>query len=220
MQRVCEPEVMDTPDEAHAYDSMDHGEVNSRFVADLLAFTGELTPGTRILDLGCGTALIPIELCSIASECHVVAIDAAQSMLDVAARNIAGAGLGNRIDLVLEDAKTIDGSLGKFPVVMSNSLVHHLPSPESFFRSAAAHVAQGGYLFARDLFRPDSEQQLNQLVATYTEGCDAQQRGLFADSLRAALTLDEVRSLVSAWGYSPESVTQTTDRHWTWAARA
>ena len=37
LKRVLEPEVMDTPEEAIAYDEMDHSEVNRRFVADLLA---------------------------------------------------------------------------------------------------------------------------------------------------------------------------------------
>ena len=42
---------------------------------------------------------------------------------------------------------------------------------------------------------------------------------MFADSLHAALTLDEVRALVAALGFDPAGVRQTTDRHWTWAAR-
>ena len=40
---------------------MDHGEVNARFVADFLAAHGTCRGGT-ILDVGTGTARIPIEL--------------------------------------------------------------------------------------------------------------------------------------------------------------
>ena len=43
-------------------------------------------------------------------------------------------------------------------------------------------------------------------------------RQMFAASLRAALTLDEVRDLVRPLGFEPDSVTQTSDRHWTWSA--
>jgi len=42
---------------------------------------------------------------------------------------------------------------------------------------------------------------------------------LFRDSLHAALTLEEIRSLVVELGYAAETVTMTSDRHWTWAAR-
>ena len=52
LQRVLEPEVMDTPEEARDYDSMDHSEVNENFVREMLA-AGPL-PG-EVLDLGTGT---------------------------------------------------------------------------------------------------------------------------------------------------------------------
>ena len=37
LSRILEPEIMDSPEEAADYDSMDHAEVNRRFVDDLLA---------------------------------------------------------------------------------------------------------------------------------------------------------------------------------------
>ncbi len=60
LSRVLEPEVMDTPDEASAYDRMDHAEVNRRFVTDLLTAADAQgvnlgTDGeraTQLLDLG------------------------------------------------------------------------------------------------------------------------------------------------------------------------
>ena len=36
LSRVLEPEVMDTPEEARDYDSMDHAAVNRLFVTDFL----------------------------------------------------------------------------------------------------------------------------------------------------------------------------------------
>jgi len=41
---------------------------------------------------------------------------------------------------------------------------------------------------------------------------------MFDDSLRAALSLDEIRDLVSNYGYDKNTVTASSDRHWTWAA--
>jgi len=40
---------------------------------------------------------------------------------------------------------------------------------------------------------------------------------MLADSLRASLTLEELREIIAGLGFSPESVQQTSDRHWTWA---
>jgi len=96
LERVLEPELMDDPHEAQSYNDMDHSEVNRRFVAELLA-CGEL--GNDVLDLGTGTALIPIELCEQHATCRVMASDAATSMLDLARYNIAVASMELRIQL-------------------------------------------------------------------------------------------------------------------------
>ena len=53
LPRVLEPEVMDSAEEAHDYDAMDHGTVNRLFVEDFLAGWDGSNP---ILDVGTGTA--------------------------------------------------------------------------------------------------------------------------------------------------------------------
>lgn len=60
LNRVCEPISDDPPYEAKVYREMDHSEVNRRFVSDL--FSGGPI-GRRVIDLGCGPALILIMLC-------------------------------------------------------------------------------------------------------------------------------------------------------------
>jgi 2-polyprenyl-3-methyl-5-hydroxy-6-metoxy-1,4-benzoquinol methylase len=219
VQRILENEVMDSPAEALAYDSMDHQEVNTRFVDDLLAAVGPLKARARVVDLGTGTAQIPIELCRRAPHVTVTGIDAAESMLDVGRRNLAQHGFIDRVELVCHDAKVVPTELGQFEVVMSNSLVHHLPEPEQFFDVALMMVAPGGSLFVRDLFRPATEGEWVSLVATYAADAEPEQRQMFADSLQAALTVDEVRDIVARHGFDRDTVAATSDRHWTWIAR-
>jgi len=60
---------------------------------------------------------------------------------------------------------------------------------------------------------------LKHLVTTYAGDANAHQQKMFAESLHAALTGDEVRKLVAGVGFDPGGVSQTTDRHWTWAVR-
>ena len=222
LSRVLEPEVMDTPDEASAYDRMDHAEVNRCFVIDLLsaaAASGVNLHAAELLDLGTGTALIPIELCRRATSVRVCAVDAAQSMLDLAAVRVRDAGLSDRIQLELVDAKRLPYRDGQFAAVISNSIIHHLPEPAIALAEAVRVTSADGLLYFRDLLRPVDQATLEQLVDTYAAGADHRQRGLFADSLHAALSLDEMRQLVAALGFDPQGVTQTSDRHWTWAAK-
>jgi ubiquinone/menaquinone biosynthesis C-methylase UbiE len=217
LDRILEPEVMDTPADAEEYDRMDHAEVNAQFVDDLLSHA-QLRHS--FLDLGSGTALIPILLCQRLTNCQVIAVEAAASMIDLARQHLAETGLTDRIRLVPADAKQLPPDLGQFEVVMSNSIIHHLPDPLSALREAVAHTAPGGLLFFRDLLRPSDMATLDNFVKTYAGDASPYARKLFAESLHAALTLEEVRELVGQLGFPPESVEQTSDRHWTWCAIA
>jgi len=224
LTRILEPEVMDSPDDAADYDSMDHREVNQRFVTDLLAAL-PLAPSPEspapfpdILDLGTGTAQIPIELCRQHADCRVMAADAAVSMLELARYNLEIENLTHRIELAQVDAKRLPFRDGMFDVVMSNSIVHHIPEPSHVLSEAIRVTNSGGLLFIRDLLRPESDEQLNQLVATYTAGANDHQQRMFAESLHAALALDEIRALVASLGFMADGVQQTSDRHWTWSA--
>jgi ubiquinone/menaquinone biosynthesis C-methylase UbiE len=216
LPRVLETEVMDTPQEAIDYDAMDHRQVNRAFVADLLAAGPE---EGEILDLGTGTALIPIELCRQRPTARVRAVDLAETMLEVARQNVAKAGLSEQIRLERVDAKKLPYRDGQFATVISNSIVHHLPDPWSVFEESWRVTAQGGLLFVRDLLRPDDDATVGRLVELYTAGANRRQRQTFEDSLRASLTVAEVRRLVARLGVEPDSVQPTSDRHWTWVAR-
>jgi ubiquinone/menaquinone biosynthesis C-methylase UbiE len=211
--RVLEPEVMDSPEEARDYDAMDHAQVNRVFVADFLTAGRGRSP---VLDVGTGTAQIPIELCRQAPAVQVVGIDMADHMLQLGRENVRRAGLEGRIRLERCDAKQMPFAAGSFAAVISNSIVHHIPDPEKVLAEMARVVEPGGVLFVRDLLRPPDDATVRRLVATYAGDANAHQQKMFEDSLRAALTVDEVRAIVSQLGFDPPTVRQTTDRHWTW----
>jgi SAM-dependent methyltransferase len=212
LSRVLEPEGMETPEEVAAYDAMDHGGVNARFVEDFLA-TG--ADPSRTIDLGTGTARIPLELCAVHASATVTAVDLAAEMLTFATENIASADLSTRITTLLGDAKRTPLPDASATAVISNSLVHHVPDPLPFFVDAARLLDTGGTLFVRDLARPEDEETVRRLVALYAERDTDHQRALFEASLRAAFTVGEIRALVARAGLAGATVTMTSDRHWT-----
>jgi ubiquinone/menaquinone biosynthesis C-methylase UbiE len=216
LPRVREVEVMDSAEEARDFDAMDHREVNRIFVADFLAAWDGRGP---VLDVGTGTAQIPIELCQQASTVQVIGIDLAEHMLRLGNENIRKAGLIDRLSLRREDAKHLSFADGSFAAVISNSIVHHAPEPERVLAEMVRVTTPGGTLFIRDLLRPADDDAVRRLVATYAAGANAHQRQMYEDSLRAALTLAEVRDLAATLGFDPAGVRQTSDRHWTWIAR-
>jgi ubiquinone/menaquinone biosynthesis C-methylase UbiE len=215
LPRVLEPEVMDSAEEAVDYDQMDHSHVNQLFVSDLLQLRPTLV---NVLDVGTGTAQIPIALCKRHPTGHAIAIDLAQHMLRVGQANLEKAGLTERIKLQLCDAKAMPFAAATFDAVVSNSIVHHIPEPFAVIQEMVRVVQPGGLLFVRDLLRPVDAAVLRQLVQTYAGDANAHQQKMFGDSLHAALTLAEVREMVSRVGFDGATVQQTSDRHWTWVA--
>jgi ubiquinone/menaquinone biosynthesis C-methylase UbiE len=233
LDRVLEPEVMDTPEEARDYDAMDHAAVNDRFCDDFLAFAnmngrpalGQRSP-PRVIDFGTGTALIPIALCSRATGFPVVGIDLAEHMLALARTNVAHAGLANRVLLERVDAKGTPYEDGAFGATISNSIVHHIPEPARCLAEMWRVTAKGGLLFVRDLHRPESEAEVDRLLALYggepppdpaQVASFENMRFLFRASLCASLTVADIVAMVAPLGVPASAVRMTSDRHWTLA---
>ena len=233
LQRTLEPEIMDSDQEAQVYDAMDHSEVNRLFVDELLKFLGQdewfakriqsaddeaydLPELIDVLDVGTATAQIPVELCERSEEFRVMAIDLAVSMLDLALYNVESSSGGNRIELAKVDAKAMGYSDATFDVVISNSIIHHIPEPSVCLAEMVRVTRTGGALFVRDLMRPNDAATVDHLVQQYAGQESELSQKLFRASLHAALSLDEIKTLVTELGFSRESVVATSDRHWTW----
>jgi ubiquinone/menaquinone biosynthesis C-methylase UbiE len=217
LPRVLEAEGMDTEAEARDYDAMDFAEVNRAFVADFLAAWTGFVP---ILDVCTGTARIPIELCRhiTSPRPYILGIDLAEHMLAVAQRNIDASPFCEHLAVMKADARRIPFVDACFGAVICNGSVHHIADPFDCFAEMHRMCWPGGTLFVRDLLRPPNLTSLEAILNRHAAGANDHQRAMFAASLHASLALDEVRELVGRLGYPPESVQQTSDRHWTWSA--
>lgn len=212
MQRVLEPEVMDTPQEAAEYDAMDFLEVNTAFAQRAIALAPTIA---KVLDAGTGTARIPILICQERPQWQITGIDLARSMLEIGLKNIEQAGLQQQIALEAVDAKQMPYQANQFDLVISNSLVHHLPNPLPFLQEIRRVLKPNGAIVIRDLIRPPNEDMMNAVVKEIGTEYDAHQKQLFRDSLYAAFTLNEVNQLVQEAGLEGVVVYQSSARHWT-----
>ncbi len=212
MQRVTEPEVMDSLEDALEYDAMDFWDVNTAFAERAIELG---PPQGLILDAGTGTARIPILICQRCPQWQIIGIDLAQSMLGVGQTNVEQAGLQQQIKLEWVDAKQLPYPDAHFDMVVSNSLIHHLPNPLPFLTQLRRVLKPQGAIFLRDLMRPDSIEILEAIVEREAGDCNDYQKGLFRDSLHAAFTLDEVNELLQQAGLAGVKVYPSSDRHWT-----
>jgi ubiquinone/menaquinone biosynthesis C-methylase UbiE len=216
MQRVLEPEVMDSWEEAVEYDAMDFTEINTAFAQRAIELG---RTNATVLDAGTGTARIPILIAQQRPQWQIIGIDMAESMLQIGRENVEEAGLEKQINLEFVDAKNLPYQDGQFDMVISNSLFHHLPNPLPFLQELKRVLKPQGAILIRDLIRPPSEEIMNHLVESIGTEYDEHQKRLFRDSLHAAFTLDEVQDLVQQAGLEGVTVERSSDRHWS-AARA
>jgi ubiquinone/menaquinone biosynthesis C-methylase UbiE len=92
-------------------------------------------------------------------------------------------------------ARRLPFRTSSFDLVVSNSLLHHLPDPVPALDEFERVLRPGGSLFIRDLRRPPDRS-----IAAHIRHHGRHYRGLmkklFADSVRAAYTLREIRTAV------------------------
>lgn len=209
MERVLEPEVMDTVEDAEAYDAMDHSGANDAFITRLL----ELGAHGRVLDIGCGPGHIPLQLVSQKPELQVVGVDLSVNMLKIAEEHKAVCAHGDQVEFVIADAKGLDFPDDSFDTVCSNSILHHIPDPVPFLREAWRVLKPGGVFLIRDLFRPDDIATATALVDLHAPEEAEYARELFHASLCAAFTPDELVDVARAAGISGAEVVEDSDRH-------
>ena len=211
MDRILEPEVMDSFEDAEAYDAMDLTEVNIAFVERVL----ELGAGEgRFLDVGTGPAAIPIMLAQRLQAVEVIGIDLSPNMLELGDFHITEAGLTDRITLAQADAKDLPYPSQFFDAVLSNSIIHHIPDPLPMLREVSRVIRSDGLILIRDLIRPETTETALGFVEQYASGATPYQKKLFYESFLAAFTILEVEDMLAQVNLPGTVVLQSSDRHW------
>ena len=213
MQRVPEPELMDDPVQARAYANADFSEPHDAFVQQFAAVYPGGDIRDTILDLGCGPADISVRVASRYPGCRIDGIDGSEAMLREGRLRLQREQLTDRVHLYRCKIPDDPPPLKSYPVVMSNSLLHHLHRPEGLWEYVSDCTAAAGWIFLMDLIRPASKAEAEQLVNTYSGGEPEILKRDFYHSLCAAFTPDEIRVQLQQAGLEHLHVEQVSDRH-------
>ncbi|MDH3216211.1 MAG: class I SAM-dependent methyltransferase [Candidatus Krumholzibacteria bacterium] len=214
MQRILEPELMEDDAQARAYAEADFEVAHASCITHFQQNFQESTLGRFVLDLGCGPGDISVRFARAYPTCIVHGVDGSKAMLGYGVKTLAAA------KDVRERIKLIHGFLpgatlprSKYDIIISNSLLHHLPDPGVLWQTVREYALPGSPVFVMDVLRPRSPEQARALVETYAgDEPDILQRD-FYNSLLAGFEIDEIRGQLARAGLEGFSVEQVSDRH-------
>ena len=133
--------------EAYGQDIGQHSWVTAEeLLADLPKLN--LSPESRLLDLGCGPA-VPLTFIAAQTKCHAVGVDVSANAIAAARNRAASLGLSERITLQQADLnEALPFTAAYFHAVLSIDVILHLRDRAAVFREVFRVLAPGGaFLF-------------------------------------------------------------------------
>ena len=211
MERIPEPELMTELEQVKAYANADFEAVNRSFVDAVLAFYGP-DEDARVLDLGCGPGDIACKVGSARPGWDVLGVDGSGPML-LWAESASHAQKLNNVHFrkaYLPHAPFDE----PFDLILSNSLLHHLPKPEILWETIRQNGKVGTRFFVMDLSRPESQQTARAIVDTHSGNEPDVLRSDFFHSLLAAYRPEEVLQQIADAGIENARLFLPSERHW------
>jgi cyclopropane fatty-acyl-phospholipid synthase-like methyltransferase len=117
-------------------------------VARAIRDTLPLTPAMDVLDFGCGTGLLTLQL-----QPHVrtiTGVDSSPGMLDVLNQKISTAGLSG-VKTALFNPDQASTLTGEYDLIVSSMTFHHVPEIQDLLKIFHSHLRPGGRVAIADL---------------------------------------------------------------------
>lgn len=213
MQRIPEPELMDDEVQARAYAQADFDAPHAMFIELFAERFPEPEDGFQALDLGCGSADITLRFAARYPRCRIDGIDGAAAMLNHGREAIEHTGMQRRVRLIQRHLPATDLPNGRYDVVISNSLLHHLADPLDMWRTIQRCAAPGASVFVMDLLRPPDRQTAVALAEQYAGNEPEVLRRDFFNSLCAAYRPDEIQRQLDGTALGGLTIEVVSDRH-------
>jgi ubiquinone/menaquinone biosynthesis C-methylase UbiE len=214
VDRVLEPELMTEEENARAYAGADFSDSHQGYVFRFSELFPDAPPQARMLDLGCGPGDVTLRFARRFPGWEIDAVDGSAAMLDQARSSLhLEPGLSERVHLFHAMLPTVTLPDPDYQVVLSTSLLHHLPGPQVLWETVRRFAAPDAIVFVADLFRPPTPHDASALIDRYAVGEPDVLRQDFYNSLLAAFTPYEVEQQLTDAGLTTLKVETVSDRH-------
>jgi len=191
MKRVLEPELMVDEHQVRAYAEADFEIPHQDFMRRLSAWINEADFSGTALDLGCGPGDISYRFAKAFPLSKLHAVDGSEPMLNVALAALSS-DLEERFRFILGRLPDVILPQSDYEIIFSNSLLHHLPDPQTLWQTVKNYAKPGTRIIIMDLLRPANLALAQNMVQDYTMNEPKILQRDFYHSLLAAFSLEEI----------------------------
>ena len=170
------------------WDSMRSSFYNEK-VIDALAERAEVSPTSRVVDVGTGTGFVAAGLAPRAAA--VLGVDNSPGMLAVAERNLRA--------LEVTNVRLVEGELDELPLdddsvdaAVANMVLHHAPDPAAMLAEMARVVRPGGIVAVTDAVEHDHAWMRTEQADLWLGFSRSQVEGFFGTARLAAYGYDSL----------------------------
>ena len=214
MKRIPEQELMNDPEQARSYACADFEQPHAMFIELFQETFPTVADRAQVLDLGCGPGDITFRFARAWPQCHVHGIDGSDAMLLLAEKALGREpSLQGRVHFLKGMLPELELPCPQYDIIISNSLLHHLPDPAVLWQTVKAFAAPDAMIFIMDLKRPESINEAARLRDTYADGEPELLRCDFYNSLLAAFEVNEIQDQLRQEGLADFNIRAVSDRH-------
>lgn len=153
-----------------------------------------IRPGDRVLDLGCGAALLLGSVAALKEDASFVGVDLSAAMIETGNEALRRSSARN-VDLRIDDMTELSSvESGSIDVVLSSMAMHHLPDADHLrrcFEAVERVLAPGGRVFISDFGRLKSLKSVEYFVRRAIPPDEPRLEDDYRASLRAAFSKEE-----------------------------
>lgn len=211
MKRVLEPELMVDEQQVKAYAEADFETPHQDFIQRLSAWVNEPQFSGTALDLGCGPGDISYRFAKAFPLSKLHAVDGSEPMINVAVAALSS-DLKERLCFILGRLPDVILPQSGYEIIFSNSLLHHLPDPQTLWQTVKNYARPGTRIIIMDLLRPANLAVAQNMVQDYTMNEPKILQRDFYHSLLAAFSLEEISTQLVKADLKLQ-VEQISDRH-------
>jgi 2-polyprenyl-3-methyl-5-hydroxy-6-metoxy-1,4-benzoquinol methylase len=199
MNRILEPELILDEELIKIYDEVDMTDITLS-IADLIEKNGIKKSG-KLLDIGCGTAALSIELAKRLDNIQILAVDGSSSMVGLAKQNVDKNNLTGNIEVKTDTLPNLKRPKQRsYDIILSKHLLHHLKDPSHLWSDIVKLSKSSTKIYVVDLIRPSSTYEAKLIIEQVCPNAPKIFKTDFLNSLLAAFTFKEVEEQIRSVG--------------------